>query len=177
MPHVAARTTSTILAESGLQCDGGLGAPTPRTGGTRIWRGRMTVLPLTHSGVPELLFAISTASVGATRSASIYRACAAIEGPLLIRAQRPDTVARLTTPAAHECTVPDPRRRYRGAGRMAEDALGRNGRPRHHLFAKASCSGAAAPPDLAVEQITRWCACAHLSPGEAYCLPRNTLPL
>jgi hypothetical protein len=61
MPHVAARTTSTIVAESGVQCDGGLGALTPRTRGTRTWRGRTTVLPLTHSGVPELLFAISTA--------------------------------------------------------------------------------------------------------------------
>ena len=73
MPHVAARTTSTILPESGLQCGGGLGALTPRTGGTRIWRGGMTILPLAHSGVPERLFGIPTAPVGTTRSASIDR--------------------------------------------------------------------------------------------------------
>jgi len=90
---------------------------------------------LTHSGVSELLVAISTASVGANRSASIYRTRTAIERPVLIRAQRPVAFARFTTPAAHDRTVPDPGRRSDGAGRMAEDALGRNGRPRHHLFA------------------------------------------
>ena len=141
MPQVAARTTSTIRAESGLQCDGGLGALTPRAEDTRIQRGRVTVLPLTHSGVAELLFAISSASVGANRSASIYHTRTAIERLLLISAQRPIAFARFTTPGAHDRIVPDPGRRSDGAGRMAEDALGRNGRPRHHLFAKASCSG------------------------------------
>ena len=176
MPRVAASTTSTIFAESGLQRAGRPGALTPRTEGTRVWRGRVAVLPLTHSGVPELLFAISTASVGASRSAPIDRTGAAIERPLLVREQIPDSLARFTTPAAHDGTAPDPGRRYNGAGRLAEDALGRNGRPRHHLrqslLFRCRCT-----TDLAVEQITRWCACAHLSPGETDSLPRNTLPL
>ena len=154
MPHVAARTTSTIPAESGLQRDSGLGALTSRTKGARIWRGRMTIFPLMHSGVSELLFAISTAPVGASHSAAIPRTCTAIERLLLVRAQRPVARACPTMPAARHSTVPDAHCNYNGAGRMAEDAPARNGRPHHHL-SNGSCPGAAARAQLAREQKTR----------------------
>ena len=102
MPDVAARTATTIAAASGLEREGGLGAVTPRTEEPR------TCLP------------------------SIYPASAAIDRPLRVRTQRPDMLARLTPPAADNRTMPYSDRRYKGAGRIAEDAPVRNGR-RHHL--------------------------------------------
>ena len=67
MPHVAARVTTAIPAVGGLQPDGGLGALTPRTEGTRIGPRSITVVRLMHSCVP------SCSHVRLRRSARVAR--------------------------------------------------------------------------------------------------------